>query len=611
MPKIYLPIDLKSGQPEPLPTPSPTASPTPTAGATATPSPAPGQRLVIDPITRIEGHLRLETSIAYNRVADAWSSGTMFRGLELVLQGRDPRDAWIFAQRICGVCTTVHAVTSVRAVENALGIAIPENARLMRHLITGAQFVQDHIVHFYHLHAPDWADLANALSADPQVTSRLAQSISAWPNNSAQYFTTVQARFKSFIDSGQLGIFGNAYWGHSAYKLPAEANLLLLAHYLEALGWQREIIKVQAILGGKNPHPQTYLVGGMALPVDPNSAAALNGARIAELRRLITDALTFVKQVYLPDLMLAASYYKDWANLGAGCGNYLAYGDFGSGSDSDPSTFWLPRGIVLGKDLSKAPQPLDPNLIGEYVTHSWYTYAGGDQTARHPSQGETQPTHTGPQPPYDHLNVDGKYSWLKSPRYGDRTMEVGPLARMTVAYAAGHSLVRARIDEALRQLGLNQSALFSTLGRILARGIETQLIAEQMLVWLDALEANMNSSNLAVHNGALWDPATWPTEAAGWGAGEAPRGALGHWVSIQNGRIAHYQVMSPSTWNGSPRDAHGQPGAWEQALVGTPVTDPGRPLEILRTVHAFDPCLACAVHVTDNKGGEVVRVKVV
>ncbi len=505
----------------------------------------------------------------------------------------------------------MHAICSVRAVENALGITIPDNARLVRNLLEGAQFIQDHVIHFYHLHALDWVDLVSALSANPAATSDLARSISDWPNSSTAYFQGVQARLQTFVNSGQLGLFGNAYWGHPAYKLPAEANLLAVAHYLEALDWQREIIKMHAILGGKNPHPQTYLVGGMAIPVDPTSGHGINPGRIVQLRNLATQALQFVKQVYLPDLLLVASYYKDWASLGGGVGNYLAFGDFPGDNSGSVASLWLPQGIVLDRNLGLPPQAVDHNRIGEYVTHSWYTYTGGDGVAKHPWQGETEWNYTGPEPPFDLLDTDGKYSWLKAPRYDNRPMEVGPLARMLVAYAAGHSRVRELVNQVLAHLGVGPEALFSTLGRVAARGIETQVIAEKMAGWIDELETNMNTGNLAIHNGEHWDPATWPPQALGWGITEAPRGALGHWVEIQNGAIANYQCVVPSTWNGSPRDAIGQRGPWEEALIGTPVADPQMPVEVLRTIHSFDPCMACAVHIVDTEQREIMRIRIV
>src|SRR5512136_112044 len=364
--------------------------------------------VVVDPVTRIEGHLRIEAEVDGGSVKEAWSSSTMFRGVELILKGRDPRDAWAFTQRICGVCTTVHAIASIRAVENAIGAVPPPNARLLRNLIIASQCVQDHVIHFYHLHALDWVDIVSALKADPAKTAALAQSISDWPLSSPTYFAAIQNRVKSFVERGQLGPFANAYWGHPAYKLPAEANLLAVAHYLEALSWQREVIKIQALLGGKNPHPQTYLVGGMAIPVDPTSAQAINANTIAQLRSLSAKAMDFSSQVYIPDLLAVASYYKDWGSLGAGYGNYLAYGDWPSraGAPYAWGDRFLSRGLVYSKNIGAAPQALDPAKIGEYVTHSWYTYTGGDALPKHPSQGETQPNYTGPQPPFESLTTD-------------------------------------------------------------------------------------------------------------------------------------------------------------------------------------------------------------
>lgn len=567
-------------------------------------------KVVIDPITRIEGHLRIEVQVENGRVTDAWSSSTMFRGVEQILQGRDPRDAWVFTQRFCGVCTTVHALASVRAVEDALQIQIPDNARIIRNLIAGAQHVQDHVIHFYHLHALDWVDIVSALQADPSETAALAQSISDWPRSSATYFKTVQDRLKTFVDSGQLGLFANGYWGHPAYALPPAANLMAVAHYLEALGWQKEFIKTHAVLGAKNPHPQTYLVGGMAVPVDPNSQHAINAHRIAQLKEWARLAVDFVEKVYLPDLLAVASFYKDWAGVGGGVGNYMVYGDFPGTSSGDPGTYWLPRGIVLNRNIGSTPESLDQSKIQEYVTHSWYSYPEGDTTAKHPFEGQTQPNYTGPKPPYEFLNTDGKYSWLKSPRYDDTVMEVGPLARMLVAYASGHARVREVVGQVLKELDAGPEALFSTLGRVAARGIETLLIAEQLEGWIDELAANIDRGDLRTHNGELWEPNTWPAEAEGWGSHEAPRGALGHWIRIKNQKIERYQAVVPSTWNGSPRDGRAQRGPYEAALIDTPIADPEQPLEVLRTIHSFDPCMACAVHVVDARGREVTRVSV-
>ncbi len=594
------------------PTTSPTAGPTaaPTKNPTASPTAIPpvGPTVVIDPVTRIEGHLRIEVKVANGAITDAWSTGPMFRGLELILKGRDPRDAWVFAQRICGVCTTVHAIASVRTVENALGITIPDNARILRNLIEGAQFVHDHVIHFYHLHALDWVDLTSALNADPAKTSALATSISTWKNSSTSYFQGVKTRLQNFVSSGQLGLFGNGYWGHPAYRLPAEANLLAVAHYLEALEWQNQYIQIHARLGGKNPHPQTYLVGGMASPVDGSSAAAINPTRIAELRTLVQMGLDFVNQVYLPDLLLIASYYKDWATTGGGYGNFLSFGDFPTDTSNNPANLWMPRGIVINKNLGAKPQAVDHNLIQEYVSHSWYAYSGGDTAGKHPYKGETTVNYTGPQKSFTTLSGETKYSWLKAPRYNNLPMEVGPLARVAVAYANGHVRIRQLVDSVLAKLNLGPDALFSTLGRIAARGIETVAIAEQMSSWLDQLQNNIKNNNLAIQDRSHWDPQTWPAESWGYGMTEAPRGALGHWVHILNGKIENYQAVVPTTWNGSPRDAQNAHGPWEQALVGVPMADPTRPLEVLRTIHSFDPCMACAVHIVDPESNEVMKV---
>ncbi len=564
-------------------------------------------RIAIDPVTRIEGHLRIEVEVENGRVTDAWSSGTMFRGIELILRDRDPRDAWVFAQRICGVCTTVHALASVRAVENALGITIPDNARIIRDLIAGAQLVQDHVVHFYHLHALDWVDVTLALKADPSKTSTLAQSISPWPNSSTNYFRGVQSKLQTFINSGQLGLFANGYWGHPAYVLPPEVNLLAVAHYLEALDWQRNFIRIHAVLGGKNPHPQSYLVGGMATALNPNNESTLNADRLGLLTQLLQSGQDFVSQVYIPDVLAIAGFYKDWASIGAGLGNYMAYGDYASDAQDLPSTYFFPNGLIQQQNLSVI-NPVAQTQVAEYIAHSWYTYTEGNAAGLHPWKGETTPQYTGPTPPFDYVTTD-KYSWLKAPRYNGTAVEVGPLARTLLAYASGTSSVQQIVKSALAQLGVGPAALFSTLGRVAARAIEAQLMINQLPTWLQQLEDNMARGDLTIHDNSKWDPSTWPEEAFGFGYHEAPRGSLGHWVHIKNGAIANYQAVVPSTWNAGPRDPSGQRGAYEAALIGTPVADPTRPVEILRTVHSFDPCLACAVHVLDPKGREYVNVR--
>jgi Ni,Fe-hydrogenase I large subunit len=498
----------------------------------------------------------------------------------------------------------------VRAVENALDITIPDNARLIRNLITGIQYVQDHVIHFYHLQALDWVDIVSALKADPAKTAALQHSISDWHNSGAGYFADVKAKLKGFVDRGQLGPFANAYWGHPAYKLPPEANLMAVAHYLEALDWQKDVIKIHAILGSKNPHAQTYLVGGTACAIDPNSESALNVISISLMKELANKAKVFVEKVHIPDLLAVASFYKDWAAYGAGVGNYLSYGEFPNDNISNTDNLWLPRGIILGKDLSTV-HPVDQEKIAEYVTHSWYTYPEGNDVSKHPWEGETNYKYTGPTPPYEELDTDAKYSWIKAPRYNDTPMEVGPLSRMLVAYASGHKRVQDVVNMALGKLNVGPEVLFSTLGRIAARAVETLVTAEKIPDWIDQLDANIKKGDFRIADTSKWEPSTWPADTKGFGWHEAPRGSLGHWVRIKDQKIENYQCVVPSTWNGSPRDAKGQRGAYEAALIDTPVADPNQPLEILRTVHSFDPCMACAVHVLDAQGKPVMKIRVV
>jgi Ni,Fe-hydrogenase I large subunit len=492
----------------------------------------------------------------------------------------------------------------VRAVEDALGIDIPNNARILRNIIEGIQYVQDHVIHFYHLHALDWVDIVSALDADPAATASLAQSTSDWPKSSADYFKGIQDRLAAFVASGQIGPFGNAYWGHSAYKLPPEANLMAVAHYLEALDWQRDVIRAHAILGAKNPHLQTYLVGGMASPIDPDSQHAINADKIAMLKGLFSKAKQFVDNVYLPDVLAVAPFYLEWAGIGGGLGNFLAYGDWPEANGD----LWLPQGIILNQDLGTI-HPLDQREITEYVSRSWYEY-DDESMGLHPWEGETRPKYTGPQPPYDLLDTDNKYTWMKAPRVADEPMEVGPLARMLVAYASGHERVQAVVNSVLETLGVGPEVLFSTLGRTAARCVETVVVAEKLAEWTDELAASMVSGDFKIHEWSGWDPEGWPAEARGWGFSEAPRGALGHWVHIKDQKIHNYQAVVPSTWNSSPRDAQGKLGAYEAALIGTPIADPEKPLEVLRTIHSFDPCMACGVHVLDAKGREITQVVV-
>jgi hydrogenase large subunit len=567
-------------------------------------------RVVVDPITRIEGHLRIEVQEEQGRITNAWASSTQFRGIETILEGRDPRDAWAFTQRICGVCTVVHALASCRAVEDALGIEVPPAGGLIRNLVHGMQTVQDHVIHFYHLHALDWVDVVSALSADPAATSALARSISPWPNNSPTYFAEIQDRVRRFVQSGQLGIFTNGYWGHPAYKLPPEANLMAVAHYLEALDWQRDVIRVHTIFGGKNPHPN-FLVGGMASAINLDDTGTINAESFTKIQGMIQRARRFVDEVYWPDLLAIASFYPEWASIGGGVPNYMSVGEYPeNGQWRDTESLYFPRGVIFDRNLSEV-QPYDQEQVKEYITSSWYEYSGGDDVSLHPWEGETTPRYTGPQPPWQYLQDLDKYTWMKSPRYQDRPMEVGPLARALVAYASGHQDTRDIVNDALGRLGVGPAALFSTLGRTAARGVETVLLARKMQDWFDALITRVRAGETRTFNGDHWDPSTWPASARGYGFLEAARGSLGHWVQIENGTIKHYQCVVPSTWNCSPRDANGASGPYESALMDNhPLVDPARPIEILRTIHSFDPCMACGVHVLDAKGEEVVRVRV-
>jgi hydrogenase large subunit len=575
------------------------------------------ERVVVDPITRIEGHLRIEAQMNGKAIESAYSSGTSVRGIEIIMRGRDPRDAWAFVQRICGVCTLVHGMASIRSVEDALNYEIPPNAQLIRNLMIAAQYVHDHVMHFYHLHALDWVDVVSALEADPAATAELASSLSSWPKSSPGYFADMKKRLKAFVEAGQLGIFAKAYWGHPAYKLPPEANLMAVSHYIEALEWQRDVAKLHAIFGGKNPHPM-FLVGGTPSPIDLESDSAINAKKLATVQSIIDKMRMFVDQVYVPDTVAIAGFYKDWFYRGEGLGNFMVYGDFPSaeGGMGDPSSFWIPSGVILDRNLSEV-QDVDlraESEVQEYIAHSWYQYEGGKDTGLHPWDGETTLDYAGrggPKTPYKQLNVDDGYSWLKAPRWKGKSMEVGPLARVLVLYAKGDDATRELVDSTLAALGADKRALFSTLGRTAARTLETKLIADKMQDWMDGLMANIRSGNTRTFNEILWEPSSWPAEAKGVGYMEAPRGALAHYMVIKDKKIANYQAVVPSTWNAGPRDPQNQAGAYEAALQDNhELHDTHQPVEILRTIHSFDPCLACAVHLTDENGEEMLQVKV-
>lgn len=544
-----------------------------------------GQRVVIDPITRIEGHLRIEVEVTNGKVSNAWSSSTLFRGIEILLQGRDPRDAYLFTQRACGVCTYVHGLASVRAGDAAMGITIPDNARIIRNLLLGAQFLHDHLVHFYHLHALDWVDVVSALKADPKKAADLATKVTTAGWSGVNDFKATQARLKKFVDSGQLGIFANGYWGHPAYKLPAEVNLLAVHHYLLALRQQARTARLHAVFGAKNPHIQSLVVGGVTCATD------LTAERITEFKFLWQETMDFVNNVYIPDVLAVAGFYKDWAKIG-GTQNFLVYGDFPQ-SAKEPDSFLLPRGAIFKRGVGQV-QPVDINAIEEHVKHSWYE---GDQ-ALPPARGETKPKP-------GKLDVNDRYSWMKAPRYKGEPMEVGPLARVLVAYGKGHAPTKKLVDGVLKKLNIPVDALFSTLGRTAARALETKIIGEAMEGWINQLVENVKKGDTKIYKDF-----EIPNEGMGAGLNDVPRGALGHWLQIKDQKIGNFQLVVPSTWNLGPRCAQNKPSPVEEALINTPVADPKRPVEVLRTVHSFDPCIACGVHVIDPQTNEVYRFRV-
>ncbi|MBU1274664.1 MAG: nickel-dependent hydrogenase large subunit [Proteobacteria bacterium] len=549
-------------------------------------------KYTIDPITRIEGHLRIDVEIEGGKVTNAWSSAQLFRGLELILQGRDPRDAPWITQRACGVCTEVHALASIRALDDAVGVKIPPLARICRNLVHGAQFLHDHPVHFYVLSALDWVDVVSALKADPKKTAALAGQLSDYPNSGASDFKAVQDKLKTFVASGQLGPFANGYWGHPDYRLPPEANLLAVSHYLMLLRLQVKAARMMALFGGKNPHIQSYCTGGVTCVKD-----LLDVDRLAEFLYYLQEMQAFIDNVYIPDVLAVASFYKDWGarNIG-GCTNFLAYGNFpqNSGRYLEEKMF-LPGGVIMDRNLGKIAD-VNPDMITEEVTRAWYK----NGPALPPAKGVTQPLEDA------RFDYDGKYSWFKAPRYNGKPMEVGPLAQVLAAFARGHKPTKDLVVAVLKHLNVPASALFSTLGRTAARAIETKVIADEMASWVTEAIGLIKQGKL--ETAAEWK---WPGEAMGYGLIDVPRGALGHWISQdKDNKIANYQLVVPSTWNLGPRDAKGQVGPVEEALIGTPIADPKAPLEIIRTIHSFDPCIACGVHVIDPDSNEVRKFKV-
>ena len=563
-----------------------------------------GKRIVVDPVTRIEGHLRIDVEVDGGHVRNAWSSGQMFRGIETILQGRDPREAWLFTQRFCGVCTTVHAIASVRTVENALGLEIPLNAQYIRNLIVAAHAMHDHIVHFYHLSALDWVDVVSALKADPAKTSALAESLSPWPHNGTVVMKSVQDRLKAFVENGQLGPFTNGYWGHPAMKLPPEVNLLAVAHYLQALDAQRGINKVVALLGSKTPNIQNLAVGGVANAINLDNEATLNMTKLYFVKEALDEVQKFIEQVYFPDLCAVGALYADWLPYGAGVKNYLAVPDLPL--DTKGTTFDLPGGTILNGDLAtvKEIKSFDDAYFKEGVTesiaHAWYDGSWD----KHPFEEETVPKYT-------KWEDDGKYSWVKAPRFQGKPMQVGPLAQVLVGFALKHEPTVRWASKTLQTIGsvakaqLTPAILHSTLGRHAARMIRTCMLAEMAQKHWKLLVDNIGKGDTAIFN----EPVFPKGEQRGFGFHEAPRGTLSHWIVIQDGKIKNYQAVVPSTWNAGPRDDKNQVGPYEASLIGNPIADPERPLEVLRTIHSFDPCLACAIHTLDVEGNEIARVR--
>jgi hydrogenase large subunit len=563
------------------------------------------RRIVIDPITRIEGHLRIDAEIDGGSVSKAWASCTMWRGIETILLGRDPREAWLFAQRFCGVCTTVHAMASVRAVEDALKLDIPPNAQFIRNLILISHAMHDHIVHFYHLSALDFVDVSKIPLANPATTASLAESISPWPNNSKNMLKAAQDKVNAVLASGQLGIFTNGYWGHPAMHLPPDVNLLAFAHYLQALEYQRKALGVVGILGGKTPHIQNLAVGGVMNAINPDSLGTLTEDRLQMIRSLLSEVVPFIQQVYFPDVCAVAALYPEWFKYGRGVTNYLAVPDLPLNGKAD--TFDLPGGYIPDGVLSNVRRfqtaADDPfrKAVTEDVTHAWYK----GSKPLHPYEGETEPEYTD-------FQDNGKYSWVKAPRYDGSAAQVGPLAQVLIGYAQGHELTKKWTDLALatissigkRQVTVND--LQSTMGRHVARAIRAAMLSELADKHWALLSNNIFKGDLTTYN-----PPKFPSdEVQGVGTHEAPRGTLSHWVVVRDGKLKNYQAVVPTTWNASPRDEKGNPGPYEASLLNNPVADAEKPLELLRTVHSFDPCMACACHTFDPDGNEIAQVKV-
>ncbi|BBB92745.1 MAG TPA: nickel-dependent hydrogenase large subunit [Methylomusa anaerophila] len=624
------------------------------------------KRIVVDPINRIEGHLRVEIKVdeATGKVEDALSSGTAWRGIELIVKGRDPRDAWLFAQRICGVCTTVHALGALRAVEDALNIEIPNNANYIRNIIAATQTVHDHLVHFYHLHALDWVSPVAALKADPAATAALQNTVlekyrldmpgpvayntdaypKDFPKATTLYFKEVQNKIQKIVDSGQLGIFAAHYWDHPDYAvLPAEVHLMAVAHYLNMLDKQREIVMPHVVFGGKNPHPH-YIVGGMPCAISMNDMnAPVNSERLAIVDNAVNLAINVVNYFYLPDILAIGDLYVKAGYVdGGGLAKerVIGFGEFPEGKyrgttsgDYHKNLLLRSNGVVenFAQGIAQAvfypfePSDLtDPGVLAEGVEHSWYTYpeAGKDL---HPWSGVTSPQYTGPKEgtktEWKYLDEGGKYSWLKTPKWKGKMAEVGPLARYIIIYTKikkgiiteptwAEKMIVDQIEAVSKLINLPpEKWLPTTVGRTAARALDAQLNAYINKYFFDKLINNIKAGDTTVANTDKWDPSTWPAESKGVGLHEAPRGALSHWVVIKNGKIENYQAVVPSTWNACPRDSNAGYGAYEASMIDTHVKVAENPLEILRVIHSFDPCLACATHLYNNEGKEIAVVR--
>ena len=564
------------------------------------------KRISIDPITRIEGHLRIDCEIENGVVTNAWSSGTMWRGMENIVKGSDPRDAWMIMQRICGVCTTVHAIISVRAVEDALGAKVPVNAQYIRNMILSAHSMHDHIVHFYQLSAMDWVDITAALSADPDKAAEMLKGVSTWGLNSANEFRNVQNKIKSLVESGQLGIFANGYFGHPAMKLPPEINLIAVAHYLQALECQRDCNRIVALLGGKTPHIQNLAIGGVANPINLDSQSVLNLERLMFVKSCIDRLNDFVTQVYRVDAAIIAAYYPEWLNLGKTSGNYLSVPEYPI--DGDNSKFALTGGYIENFDISTfrpITQQKDEFVvkgIKESGKHAWYE----DDEPLEPWAGLTRPKYTGWQD-------EGKYSWVKAPSFYGKVVEVGPLAYLMCNLANENKDTLHHFNhikglyEKLSGNTLSVDHLHSTLGRIIARTVHCCVLNNILEQQWKLLVENIGTGDTVAY---LKTDIPQTGEFKGVGFGEVPRGMLSHWVVVKNGKIENYQAVVPSTWNAGPRNQNDEMGPYELSIIGTPVADPTKPLEVVRTIHSFDPCMSCAVHVVNTENGEVTQVKV-